>query len=273
MQMQLVLIATLVVASRSLQWRCCTPHRSFATRRRFDHHHGAWFNQIKPLRVDSPIENVSRGYCNSRTTVTVVGASIRSSQRDHERSESIVQVFLRFSPLIGGPSVLPLHVEVILAEKDADRRSDAEDDKGTIYIRNSNDFAYLNTYPQIHRLDFLPENPTDPSTIARLISFQSVPGRLRHRYYTQHNVTSLNTSHVDRGITVLLPIGSIPCKDSNVIMSTALEFMNEMRDNVYENLRILLGKNCISFCIDLLAQLNKEYGVQRIRRWNKIDIC
>ena len=108
--------------------------------------------------------------------------SISSSLTNHERScEDKVQVFLRFSPLIGGPPI-PLHVEVILAEDDADKRKDikSKEEGSTIYIRKTNNLAsmaFLNTYQQLHRLDFLPENPTDPFTVIRLASLQSVPGK------------------------------------------------------------------------------------------------
>ncbi|KAK1737154.1 hypothetical protein QTG54_012021 [Skeletonema marinoi] len=237
-RLQLVFIATLVVASGALQ--CRNPRNNRVSANRHN-------------RLDT---------------------SIRSSLTNTEHGiEDNVQVFLRFSPLIGGPPI-PLHVEVILAEGDTDKHKDAES-KGTIYIRKTNNLAsmaVLNTYPQLHRLDFLPENPTDHSTVVRLASLQSVPGKLRHRYVT----ASSDAKQDGKGITVLLPVGSIPCQkksgatSSNVI-STALDFTNERRDNVYDDLRIFLGKNCLSFALDLLLELNNVHGIQRVDSWNKID--
>mmetsp|Transcript_22206 Transcript_22206/g.44640 ORF Transcript_22206/g.44640 Transcript_22206/m.44640 type:complete len:247 (-) Transcript_22206:801-1541(-) len=237
--LQLVFIVTLVVASGALHCRYPRNNRVSANRHN---------------RLD-----------------TSISSSLTNTENGIEDS---VQVFLRFSPLIGGPPI-PLHVEVILTEGDADKHKDAER-KGTLYIRKTNNLAsmaVLNTYPQLHRLDFLPENPTDPSTVVRLASLQSVPGKLRHRYY----VTASSDAKQDgRGITVLLPVGSIPCQkksgatSSNVI-STALDFTNERRDNVYDDLRIFLGKNCLSFALDLLLELNNVHGIQRVDSWNKID--
>jgi hypothetical protein len=240
--LRLVFVATPVVASGALQW-CVAPRSCFRTHRQ---------------RPDTSIRASTTNYANDENVI-----------KDN------VKVFLRFSPLIGGPPI-PLHVEVILAEDDENKCKDVS--KGTIYIRKTNDLssmAFLNTYPQLHRLDFLPENPTDPSTVVRLVSLQSVPGKLRHRYYTQ-NITSSDASQDGRGITVLLPVGSIPCinKDnftSNDIISTALKFTNERRDHVYDDLRIFLGKNCLSFALDLLIELNNEHGIQRVDSWDKID--
>lgn len=237
-------IATLVVSSSALQ---CGSLRSS-------------FQQERCARLDTSI-------CSSL------------SLANHEHgSEGNVQVFLRFSPLIGGPPIPPLHVEVILAEGD-ERKDDIEskEDEGTIYIRKTNNLAsmtFLNTYRQLHRLDFLPQNPTDTSTVIRLASLQAVPGKLRYR--TKNITASSDAKQDGRGITVLLPVGSIPCEEKdevspNNIISTAVEFTNERRDNTYDDLRILLGKNCLSFALDLLLELNNVYGIKRVDRWSKFD--
>ena len=63
-------------------------------------------------------------------------------------------LFLRFSPLIGGPRFAPVHVEVMLADEST----------GTL-----------------HRFDFVPADATDPTTLAMLLTLRSVPGILRYR--------------------------------------------------------------------------------------------
>ena len=60
-----------------------------------------------------------------------------------------VSVSLKLSPLIGGPSFLPVHVKVVVDED--------------------------------HMYDFVPINPTNPITIRRLMLLQSVPGEIRSR--------------------------------------------------------------------------------------------
>lgn len=67
-------------------------------------------------------------------------------------ASSPLGIYLRFSPLIGGPRFLPAHVEVMLAHEGS-----------------------------LHRYDFVPANPTDPKTLATLLTLRSVPGVLRCR--------------------------------------------------------------------------------------------
>ena len=69
-------------------------------------------------------------------------------------ASSPLGIYLRFSPLIGGPRFLPAHVEVMISNES----------KGSL-----------------HRYDFVPANPTDPKTLATLLTLRSVPGVLRCR--------------------------------------------------------------------------------------------
>lgn len=69
-------------------------------------------------------------------------------------ASSPLDIYLRFSPLIGGPRFLPAHVEVMLANESTG---------------------------SLHRYDFVPANPTDPKTLTTLLTLRSVPGVLRCR--------------------------------------------------------------------------------------------
>lgn len=83
----------------------------------------------------------------------------------------LYKIFLRWSPLIGGPSFLPLHVEVILFHQATT--------------------PSISTIPShLHRLDFLPQTPTDPQTLFKLLTLQSVSSQIRHRMYQVENQTS-----------------------------------------------------------------------------------
>lgn len=153
--MRLILIATLVIASKSLQW-CHSSHGRLLIQKR----------SIVPSAAAAAARR--RSFVHDGLVRPATSTSTSSSSQTHldDVRESTVQVFLRCSPLIGGPSILPLHVEVILAEDKDTKRS--IDDR--IYIRKTNDLAYLmNTYPQLHRFDFLPENP---KTLQRLFHWQ-----------------------------------------------------------------------------------------------------
>ncbi len=70
------------------------------------------------------------------------------------------RVYLRFSPLVGGPKFLPIHVEVMFL--DYQEKDDTP-------------------YEILHRFDFLPAHPNDERTIINLLSLRSVPGLVRHR--------------------------------------------------------------------------------------------
>ena len=78
-----------------------------------------------------------------------------------------LDVFLRFSPLIGGPKFAPLHVEVMIKKRESD--SDA-------FNRST-----PNEENVLHRFDFVPSSPTDPRTLGQLLTFRSVPGLVRYR--------------------------------------------------------------------------------------------
>ena len=98
------------------------------------------------------------------------------------------RVFLRCSPLVGGPAFLPLHVEVIVAPPAPDGPDDAAA-AGAVW----------------HRFDFLPARPTDAADLRRLATLRPVPGRVRCRTAERGELTTC-----DRGATALVPIGRAP---------------------------------------------------------------
>eukprot|EP00584_Thalassiosira_punctigera_P015139 CAMPEP_0172565232 /NCGR_PEP_ID=MMETSP1067-20121228/107417_1 /TAXON_ID=265564 ORGANISM="Thalassiosira punctigera, Strain Tpunct2005C2" /NCGR_SAMPLE_ID=MMETSP1067 /ASSEMBLY_ACC=CAM_ASM_000444 /LENGTH=212 /DNA_ID=CAMNT_0013356067 /DNA_START=119 /DNA_END=757 /DNA_ORIENTATION=+ len=201
-------------------------------------------------------------------------------------------IFLRFSPLIGGPAFLPFHVEVVVAIDDARTKSEQLKQKiDTVCVRKVNNLSsisYLNESTRLHRFDFLPENPTDPSTLFRLISFQGVPGRVRYRIHekqleglnnlrTNANNGDKSKSQDGRGVTILIPVGHLPPmndKDvtANDVLSAAIQFKDEYSNTLFKDLRIIGGKNCFSFALDLLSHVEFNSGMQRIRTPIKFDI-
>jgi len=208
-------------------------------------------------------------------------------QRFEDREIGDAHVFLRFSPLIGGPSFLPLHVEVIVAVDDSEKIKEKMD---TIYIRKVNNLSstsFLKEPLELHRFDFLPVNPSSTSTLVQLLTLNGVPGKVRHRIYEriseesnnmQTEVIDTNTTNQDgSGITILLPVGSLPCIDdknvsANEVVSTAMQFKEDYSDTLYKELRILGGKNCLSYALDLLSHVEFTTGIQRITRLSKLDI-
>lgn len=73
------------------------------------------------------------------------------------------RLYLENSPLIGGPSWLPLHIKVILRDYDDD---DEHDDRASLFE---------------HRWDFVPVNATEFTTLQRLLTLQAVPAEIRYQ--------------------------------------------------------------------------------------------
>ena len=208
-------------------------------------------------------------------------------QEDNAESTTDNHIFLRFSPLIGGPTFLPLHVEVIIIV-DEDVNNSEEMIMDTVYISRNNNLSstFLNKQQklQFHRFDFLPERPTDPSTISRLSTLQAVPGNVRYRT-SSYNTSSSNipnnksdnekstTNQMDgKGITILLPIGSLSCNVDYGI-SKAIQFKEKYSDTIFKELRIIGGKNCLQFALDLLSHIDTSTtGIQRVTKLNSLDI-
>ena len=202
-----------------------------------------------------------------------------------ETSDRYTHIYLRFSPLVCGTIFLPLHVEVIFVVDDASTSTIASTHThtmDTVYIRNSNSFSsipFFNNSMIFHRFDFLPENPTDPSTLARLFTFQSVPGVVRCRSISQQNVDESMKITDRNGLTILIPVGSHMCTSSDStnnndddVVSTAVRFKDEYSDSLFKDIRLLGGKNCFSFALDLLSYVESSTGFKRVTTLTTLDV-
>ena len=247
------------------------------------------------------------------------GSNSAAIVNDYVKEEGVLpdaRLFFRFSPLIGGPSFLPLHVEVIVVVLDEYGNNFGSSHDGRHCINdlasskrrlwsNAIHFAmvdddsssssieeFISTttdyYAQeIHRFDYLPINPTHPSTLVRLVTFQSVPGMIRHRRIKvkdrlsscsllgsvgdatmvsvndddeRYDIKGTTTTHKgkkrDKGVAILIPVGYV---SGNVnVISTAMKYINEYHEQLYAELRIVGGKNCLSFALDLLSYIKKS---------------
>jgi hypothetical protein len=212
-------------------------------------------------------------------------SALSSTPALKETSDRCTHIYIRFSPLVGGPIFLPLHVEVIFVVDDATTATTPTQTHtmDTVYIRNSESFSsvpFFNNSMIFHRFDFLPANPTDPSTLARLFTFQSVPGVVRCRSISQQDANDESVKITDRnGFTILIPVGSHMCRSSDNtnsndddIVSTAVRFKDEYGDNTFKEIRLLGGKNCFSFALDLLSYVESATGFKRVTALATLDI-
>jgi hypothetical protein len=220
----------------------------------------------------------------SHCSVTL-GSTLSSMPVLQETSDRYTHICLRFLPLVGGPIFLPLHVEVIFVVDDDSTSTIASTHThtmDTVYIRNSNSFSsipFFNNSMIFHRFDFLPENPTDPSTLARLFTFQSVPGVVRCRSISQQNVDESMKITDRNGLTILIPVGSHMCTSSDStnnndddVVSTAVRFKDEYSDSLFKDIRLLGGKNCFSFALDLLSYVESSTGFKRVTTLTTLDV-
>lgn len=221
----------------------------------------------------SPICHKQKQYryrSSSSTSTAVKEGSIDSNTESNDE----VSLFLRFSPLVGGPPFLPLHVELILLPTPKQINIQQRKQQLDAALKN----ASYNCF-DIHRFDFLPENARDTDTIVKLMKFQAVPGNVRYRYlpseqnqligrastdrrdHELHPVTCGNTTRAE-GLTVLFCIGTACSElESQSILSTAATFVEEYRAAAGKELRILGGKNCVSFALDMISHLDEIHGV------------
>ena len=169
-------------------------------------------------------------------------------------ASSSLGTYLRFSPLIGGPRFLPAHVEVMLADE---------------------------SEGSLHRYDFVPANPTDPKTLATLLTLRSVPGVLRCRVVDSSSSTRRPVTDEDalsspgelrtilaktregggggniiRGKNgISFRLASVVSADSSGLISKADIFTQQyQRERGELN---LLTNSCYVFAYDLLQFINK----------------
>lgn len=108
---------------------------------------------------------------------------------------------LRVLPLIGGPPFLPVHCKVVLHDR--------------------------------YGFDFVPVNPTSPTTLLQLVTLKSVPGDAR-----------------------ILPSKDVQSKDGSLpMLSRAREFCTDYSKDLH-----LIQNNCWAFAYEMIEYIQKEEG-------------
>jgi hypothetical protein len=95
-----------------------------------------------------------------RSSMTALQAKVDNSDSD----SGSFKLFVRFSNLIGGPTFLPIHAEIMLwdCEREIEEIENVERNPG----RTGGEMNFL------HRIDFIPLKPTEPSTICGCFLFR-----------------------------------------------------------------------------------------------------
>jgi hypothetical protein len=163
------------------------------------------------LLISSLIERVTT--IKGRLAASTISASFLHScsrVRNSQLLQRNARLHLETSPLVGGPSWLPLHVKVLL---------------------ETNDFIPANGAPSLssqHQWDLIPVMPTNKSTLTKLTTLQYVPAQIRYRVYkiSQYNDTNNNKSFPGLPYTII--------------------YDSETLDGMSENIILLIG-DCINF--------------------------
>jgi len=193
-----------------------------------------------------------------------------------------LNVYLRFSPLVGGPSFLPIHVEVILHHiSTPNLQRTVRRNIGDTLSNDMDGEMKIISRDYLHRLDFLPENPSDPSTLFNLLTFRSVPGLIRHRILVAHlptaseiamestkkiSIVEVPKSRFDSLIgkqegrtgssrKVIIPLGSIELSNNNAVTQDIPKLPISMEMYLQNQLGMELNlatNNCYSFAWGLL---------------------
>jgi hypothetical protein len=215
-----------------------------------------------------------------RNSVNLLTSSTRTNaQKDYSfdrTSSSSVEVFARFSPLIGGVAIFPIHVEIMLLLTD--------DFHGTHGSKNSASLNTTNTTNKkaiLHRIDFVPQNPQSAETILQLLSLQDVPGVIRHRilavgmepHEDGNLLTSVSTDRLNSLLetkvsklttSIVVPLGKVLLDQQNQgggrmmttnNMSSIRDIIESVEDKNGSKLH-LIRNNCYSFAFNILSNLN-----------------
>lgn len=182
-----------------------------------------------------------------------------SKDSKSQRSESSrnVKAFARFSPLIGGPTFIPIHVEVMILETTID----------DMQMHSENGSAKT----LLRRIDFIPKDAEKIETILKLVTFQNVPAIIRDRTLTygyekdsDESLNVLNPINVDFARIETLLQNSVSIEKTNFILPLnidgianidymkSLSFCVKSKQGSELN---LLNNNCYSFAYDILQTL------------------
>ena len=182
----------------------------------------------------------------------------KESQSQRSGSSRNVKAYARFSPLIGGPTFLPIHVEVMILETTTD----------DMHMNSGNGSAKT----LLRRIDFIPKDAEKIETILKLVTFQNVPAIIRDRTLTfgyedkdsDESLNILNPINVDFARIEALLQNSISNEKTNFIVPLDIDGIGNIDYMKSLSLCVkskegselnLLNNNCYSFAYDILQTL------------------
>lgn len=172
------------------------------------------------------------------------------------------QIRLEASPLLGGPSWLPLHVKVILQpEKPVVLNSKNKEiqPEETDYFEGYRRHCYI--------WDFIPVNATELSTLWQLVTLQAVQGKIR--FSEKIPADSSPEKLQDSSFVVYrqsLPLERLKDGDFESIEQSLLKRAHEYCGSYREDALHLVYNNCWAFALGLCWQLKRDVSLSAEQR-------
>lgn len=205
---------------------------SFVVTATTNRHHTAtaWVTSSSSSSSSSTTANTTKQRVNGVDVSKRPSIRIPFTNREVREAETgdVFNLYLEATSLIGGPKWLPIHVRVVLVDVD---------------VGDDND--YDGTKPRKeYEIDFVPINPTDPSTTLKLVRLQYVPGEVRIRLKgdegkSREKIQVLTTSKRGKN-------------SSSVILSSTNEFCNDYPERDLH----LIFNNCWTFAFRYVRHLS-----------------
>ena len=181
----------------------------------------------------------------------------KESKSQRSKSSRNVKAYARFSPLIGGPTFLPIHIEVMILETMTD----------DLQMNSGNGSAKT----LLRRIDFIPKDAEKIETILKLVTFQNVPAIIRDRTLTygydkdsEESLNILNPMSVDFARIDALLQNRVSIEKTNFILHLDIDGIGNIDYMKSLSLCVkskegselnLLNNNCYSFAYDILQTL------------------
>jgi hypothetical protein len=167
---------------------------------------------------------------------SIVSKPLRVAEAFFRSEKNDVPFWLQASPLIGGPSWLPIHVKVVVSADTSAASNGVESLK--------EQFAF----------DFVPVDATSPSTMAELLQLKHVEGTIRKVAITKPSMEEPVESRQDRD--VIDPSTADQAKTCPYL-AAADDFCE--RNGVHYRRLHLVQKNCWFFALSLLNELDETH--------------
>ena len=205
------------------------------------------------------------------STSTVLSFSATTATRINQQATRY-QVSIAFSPLVGGPAFLPLHISILLLQQQPQDGRQSKKDSLPLSLKNTEDEL------DQHRFDFLPVHARDPQVLQKLVSLQYVPGYVRcTTIMEQQDQTMIaftdtpTSSSKNQTESLQVPTSTSKENDASTSRPSVIVKIGTTHASIEDVHRFcsayqfskgdlhLITNNCASFALELLRYIEVDY--------------